>query len=1110
MAVSTEKWTLTPQVGSADFKMRNFSFSEWIAVFTILSVFLSTNAYNVDTNFPIIFKGDPGNYFGFTVALHRNRDGPMALIGAPRANSSVLRDQLYQPGVLFRCEISRNQACREIVLDKKGNTETERRNSEFSYYDKKDGMWLGVSLDVAHNSVRKDIVTCGHLWINQLYKQHYLANGVCYVINGDLDELNVEKLVPFVEKSKQAIIPPGIYKYAFGQMGTSAAFSEDAKYLLLGAPGYRDWTGTVVSYALDPEKEFQTYHRPAVPDSPADENVSPESYIGYSVTSGRFYEDGVDFVAVGAPRDGGFYGRVYIYEAAKQSGEKKFVVTQKKEGTQLGEYFGASVLGVNLNGDSYTDLLVGAPLYSSDSGVDEGKVYVYLSNGMGLQAFTELSGKNKLNSRFGTALANLGDLNQDGFNDVAIGAPYEDGGGVIYIYHGSSTGMNVQYIQRITAAEINPSLSGFGIHISRGYDIDKNDYPDVLVGAYASSNAVLLRTRPVIHLAPTITFSPKQINTNITNCNYQGRDVPCVNVTACLWYFGKHVPLKLEFQHSMVLEPSNPANLIQPRGFFLNDTKSTTVIRKRSELDIGSNFCITDVLYVRSDIKDVITPIQVLYSYHLVPPPDSLNQFDKSFPVVDQLSPSNITSPVTFQTGCGTDDKCLSDLSVTAVLLGHEENTPFIIGEKTTLSIAIEVVNLGEPAYLSELLIHLPPELPSINQDICSSYADQQNQRKNASLICDLGNPLLKDKKVKIQIKLDLTKIPTNKKELHIDFEAITASSEIKPKDNEVKIPLRFKAVADISITGSPSHEQVPYDSKIEGRITVPITHTYFVMNHGPSPVQVIDIFLYVPTSYQGKDDAVEFVTFTKLEVDSGKPLTIPAKCNDTYLHIKPVLPDVKKNRDDVFRDDELIAQGENKSSSFFGLDYGLEEAELHDDASVPARFKRSSEKKTARKRKDIVINCETAKCMAIQCSASPFPDNRKFAKITVSVLVNMSTLNELVDPWYQIEFITGGEVLIRDDGSGVNPKHHHPYKTVVRTVIVSSALRESEEIAQWIIFVSIGVGILLLLIILILLIKFGFFKREQKEKMEKMKSKGELKDYEPCEGESTESEALN
>lgn len=37
-------------------------------------------------------------------------------------------------------------------------------------------------------------------------------------------------------------------------------------------------------------------------------------------------------------------------------------------------------------------------------------------------------------------------------------------------------------------------------------------------------------------------------------------------------------------------------------------------------------------------------------------------------------------------------------------------------------------------------------------------------------------------------------------------------------------------------------------------------------MNHGPSPVQDIDIVLQVPTTFEGKNGG-EFVTFTSLEV---------------------------------------------------------------------------------------------------------------------------------------------------------------------------------------------------------------------------------------------------
>lgn len=46
----------------------------------------------------------------------------------------------------------------------------------------------------------------------------------------------------------------------------------------------------------------------------------------------------------------------------------------------------------------------------------------------------------KLESRFGFAITSLGDLNKDGIDDIAIGAPYEDNG-VVYIYLGSSNGL---------------------------------------------------------------------------------------------------------------------------------------------------------------------------------------------------------------------------------------------------------------------------------------------------------------------------------------------------------------------------------------------------------------------------------------------------------------------------------------------------------------------------------------------------------------------------------------------------------------------------------------------------------------------------------------------
>lgn len=67
-----------------------------------------------------------------------------------------------------------------------------------------------------------------------------------------------------------------------------------------------------------------------------------------------------------------------------------------------------------------------------------------------------------------------------------------------------------------------------------------------------------------------------------------------------------------------------------------------------------------------------------------------------------------------------------------------------ILGEVSSISLSITIQNKGEPAYLSELFIFLPPDMPSINQDFCAS----SGQSNNASLICDLGNPLLENGEV--------------------------------------------------------------------------------------------------------------------------------------------------------------------------------------------------------------------------------------------------------------------------------------------------------------------------------------------------------------------------
>lgn len=133
--------------------------------------------------------------------------------------------------------------------------------------------------------------------------------------------------------------------------------------------------------------------------------------------------DGINDVTTSAPSknvEGPWAGRVYVYSS--------------RTGAQLWAYTGAagSRLGIGIeaagdvNADGIPDVVAGAP--------GEGKAYIFSGNdGSILHTFAELDSA----SNFGRKVADLGDVNADGHDDVLVGAPgVRAGAGAAYVYSG--------------------------------------------------------------------------------------------------------------------------------------------------------------------------------------------------------------------------------------------------------------------------------------------------------------------------------------------------------------------------------------------------------------------------------------------------------------------------------------------------------------------------------------------------------------------------------------------------------------------------------------------------------------------------------------------------
>lgn len=135
--------------------------------------------------------------------------------------------------------------------------------------------------------------------------------------------------------------------------------------------------------------------------------------------------------------------------------------------------------------------------------------------------------------------------------DIAVGAPYE-GDGVVYIFRGSSDGLIPEFSQRIAASDLPTArpLRSFGYTMSGGNDMDGNGYPDLVVGAFASNKALVLRSRPVINIFPILLAEPDKIDPLQTICAKDNRPNICFDIRVC-FKFSAEPKDRLVSQHTM-------------------------------------------------------------------------------------------------------------------------------------------------------------------------------------------------------------------------------------------------------------------------------------------------------------------------------------------------------------------------------------------------------------------------------------------------------------------------------------------------------------------------------------------------------------------------------
>jgi hypothetical protein len=202
--------------------------------------------------------------------------------------------------------------------------------------------------------------------------------------------------------------------------------------------------------------------------------------FGASVSGlGDIHRDGYADVAVGAP----VAPETVSLFSGSASGIGPAPARVLSAGAGM-EGFGYSLAGAgDVNGDGYADFVVGA---RTAGGSGRGVAQAFLGAANNAPATSApFSGAVNNFDMFGTSVSSAGDVNGDGYSDIIVGMPGFDnvnGGnaGAAVIYRGSVTGLDPMSARRLEGAAASDD---FGRSVASAGDVNGDGYDDVIVGA---------------------------------------------------------------------------------------------------------------------------------------------------------------------------------------------------------------------------------------------------------------------------------------------------------------------------------------------------------------------------------------------------------------------------------------------------------------------------------------------------------------------------------------------------------------------------------------------------------------------------------------------------
>ncbi|XP_051963258.1 integrin alpha-E isoform X2 [Xyrauchen texanus] len=558
------------------------------------------------------------------------------------------------------------------------------------------------------------------------------------------------------------------FKFQLAEAGFSTHILHD-KSVLFGAVGAYDWSGGVILKSDDSVKFLN--------DS---ENEPKFSYLGYSVASARLPTKTV-YIS-GAPRYN-LTGGVFIFE-----GSENYVL----QGDQVGSYFGSVICALDIDMNGYIDyLLVGAPHFHQNG--EEGKVLVYKLNQERFESVDrELRGDaGQTFARFGAAIASIGDIDGNKYNDVAVGAPLEtDSSGSIYIYNGFKAGL--QFSQKVSPSHFGVNLKYFGQSVST-IGLPETTWIKPCIAVGSQGVVTVFETIPVVIIKPTITIEPDEIP-----LTEQMIEIPrkfIIKLSVCFstvkGQLRKNENLPIQFQIDLD-SGVNKKRLVADGSDLIQSTLSLT-----SDAE-----CIEPIDLKYLGCYDCFSSIKIKLHFSLAP-----NSNGSHLRILDVFTPTEAVKEIAFKKEC-KNEVCKPSISLSDSKIS--ENM-IIIGETQSLNIIFNLTNTEDPSYLTILTLTYPNILNQKKTEGAPCPVKNENQ-----IQCHLQHPVFRkysQTSLFISWQLNDTKSELNNSEIIANLTSNNEGAQVL--DSKIfKFDVKYSLPIQLTGTASPNRFRIEEGGK--------------------------------------------------------------------------------------------------------------------------------------------------------------------------------------------------------------------------------------------------------------------------------------------------------